>query len=94
MVLDQILPSFGPNHHKGIRIWSGAGPVLVQIRKKRIHAGIGPLCQKTPAQMPSSFTDSLLLDWKKKKKKKKKKKEEKEKVFKSLYCHQTLSRNK
>ncbi len=33
MVLDQILPIFGPNHHKGIRIWSGAGPVLVQIRK-------------------------------------------------------------
>ncbi|KAF4114388.1 hypothetical protein G5714_004611 [Onychostoma macrolepis] len=50
MVLDQILPTFGPNHHKGIRIWSGAGPVLAQIRKKRIHAGIGPLCQKTPAQ--------------------------------------------
>ncbi|KAE8615447.1 hypothetical protein XENTR_v10008525 [Xenopus tropicalis] len=29
--LDQIWSTFEPDHHKGIRIWPGAGSVLVRI---------------------------------------------------------------
>ncbi|KAL0153270.1 hypothetical protein M9458_051445, partial [Cirrhinus mrigala] len=54
LVLDQIWPTFGPNHHKGIRIWPRAGPVLVQMRKNGSmpvvpkDAGPSPLHESGP----------------------------------------------